>query len=134
MGLTVKDIIFGGDAYASIHYVGDLDDVGYWTGTLTEGQAKSLSGLGNSTLNYDLGMAQQLWDLHAAGTGSVDIDGTVWYATAGLGGGLGAVVESAGQYSLQLAADGSGVTTVPEPSTIVLLVFLGLMGVLRFRR
>ena len=134
MGLTIKDIIFGGDAYSSVSYVGDLDDIGYWAGTLTEGQAKSLSGLGNSTLNYDLGEAQQLWDLLAAGTGSVDIGGVTWYATDGLSGGLGVVVESAGQYSLQLAADGSGVTTVPEPSTIVLLVLLGLMGVLRFRR
>lgn len=134
-GLTVKDIMFGGDGYASLLFDGRLDDIGYWDGTLTGGQAMSLFGLGDTAaLNYDLGKAQQLWELHVAGTGSVEIDGLNWYATSGLSDGLGVVAESNGVFSLQLDANGGGVTTVPEPSVIVLLVLAGMTGLLRRRR
>ena len=134
-GLTVKDIMFGGDGYSSLLFDGRLDDIGYWDGTLTGGQAMSLFGLGdNAALNYDLGKAQQLWDLHAAGTGSVEIDGLTWYATSGLSDGLGVVAESNGVFSLQLDANGGGVTTVPEPTVIVLLILAGMAGLLRRSR
>jgi hypothetical protein len=135
LGLTVKDVMIGGDGYSTILYSGLLDDIGYWSSTLTEGQAKSLYGLGDSSLNYDLKAAQRLWDLHEAGAGSVEVGGLTWYPTTGLGGGLGAVEESAGAFYLQLCTDGTGVTTTPEPSVLVLLLFTAaVLGLLRTRR
>lgn len=134
LGLTAKDIMIGGDGYSTILFAGLLDDIGYWSSALTEGQAKSVYGLGDSSLNYDLGAAQQLWDLQAAGTGSAEIGGLTWYPASGLSGGLGVVEESAGVFSVQLSADGGGVTTVPEPASFVLLVLAALLGTLRLRR
>ena len=131
--LTAKDIMLGGDGYSTILFQGLLDDIGYWSDALAEGQAKSLFGLGDSSLNYDLGEAQMLWDLHMAGTGSVQIGGRTWYAASGLGGGLGVVQESAGNYSLQLCNDGTGVTTVPEPCSALLIALAALLGIRRFR-
>ena len=133
LGLTAKDIMLGGDGYSTILFQGLLDDIGYWSDALAEGQAKSLFGLGDSSLNYDLGEAQMLWDLHMAGTGSVQIGGRTWYAASGLGGGLGVVQESAGNYSLQLCNDGTGVTTVPEPCSALLIALAALLGIRRFR-
>ena len=97
-----------GNAGTPLHIAGDIpvsstwaldaviDDVGLWNNVLSAGEAGALYSLANTVaLNYHLGYAQQVFDVHAGG---------------------------------------GGVTTVPEPSMIVLLAIIGLMGVWRLRR
>jgi len=103
---------------------GIVDDVGLWNTVLNDAEIRALYTLAdNATLNYDLGDAQDLFDIHHAGLGaSADVAGRTWYHATGLGGGLGELVQSGGEFSLQLDACGSGVTTVPEPSSAMLLL------------
>ena len=133
LGVSPKDVMFGGDAYSSTSYTGLLDDIGYWTNRLTDAQAISLFDLGDiAVLNYDLGEAQQLWDRHAAGSGSTTIakDGRMWFARrGGLSGGLGQVIDlGEGDYELQLDPNGGGVSTIiPEPSSVTVLTMGALV-------
>ena len=112
---------------------GLIDDLAIFGDALTEAEAVSIYSLGDSTaLNYDAGEAQQLFDLHTAGSGTVEIDGLEWVFIAnGLNGGLGIVDESATgfQFALQLDGTGSGVgvaAVVPEPSSIALWSLIGI--------
>ena len=119
MGLTVKDIIFGGDAYSSVHYVGDLDDIGYWNGVLSDGEAKAIYTLAQeATLEYDLGQASELFEIAQAGSGEVTIGSLTWNYATGLSGGVGVVVKNGDDYFLQLDNQGNGVTTGVVPPQI----------------
>ncbi len=101
---------------------GLLDDVAIWdTSVLTEGQAKGLHNVAVELgLGYDAGEADQLIELHKSGSGSTTVDGTAWFYVAGLTGNAGDLTAVDGGYVLQLD-ESSGVTTVPEPGTFVLL-------------
>ena len=116
LGQTVKDIIFGGDAYASIHYVGALDDIGYWSGVLTDGEAKAIYTLAQDAgLGYDLGKASSLFEIAQAKSGYVTFGSLTWSCATGLTGGIGDVVKTGDDYFLRLDADGNGVATGFEP-------------------
>ena len=102
-----------GDIPVSSNYAidGVIDDVGLWNHVLTDAEARALYTLAdNTTLNYGLGNAQDVFDIHNAGPGSsADVAGRTWYYETGLSGGLGELVESGGEYHLQLDESGSGV-------------------------
>jgi hypothetical protein len=116
LGQTVKDIIFGGDAYSSVHYVGALDDVGYWSGVLTDGEAKAIYTLAlDAGLGYDLGKASSLFEIAQAKSGYVTFGSLTWSCATGLTGGIGDVVKAGDDYFLRLDADGNGVATGFEP-------------------
>jgi len=112
---------------ASYAYLeGELDDFGIWSVALTQPQTSALYQLATSpSLAYDLGIVQQLFDLHAAGPGGGNLllNGYAdWQYADGLTTDLGMLTYAGGQYSLRLDANGTGlVATIPEPATLALL-------------
>jgi hypothetical protein len=116
LGQTVKDIIFGGDAYSSVHYVGALDDIGYWSGVLTDGEAKAIYTLAQDAgLGYDLGKASSLFEIAQAKSGYVTFGDLTWSCATGLTGGVGDILKTGDDYFLRLDADGNGVASGFEP-------------------
>ncbi len=112
MGLVAKDIIFGGDAYSSVHFAGQLDDIGYWSGVLSGGEAKAIYSLAQEdALAYDLGKVKQLFDVARAGSGQVTIGGLTWAFASGLDGDIGLVAKVGDDYFLRLDDAGNGVAT-----------------------
>ncbi|MDY0170375.1 MAG: PEP-CTERM sorting domain-containing protein, partial [Thermoguttaceae bacterium] len=83
-------------------------------------------------LGYDLGMVQQLYDLHELGPGGgeLTLDGVWhWQYSDGLDFDLGILNREGGHYFIQLDAAGTGLMAIPEPGTFALLAF-GLLGLL----
>ena len=133
--LGATDIFFGRASDNTNGFDGQLDDAAYWTNALSATEIKALFELADeSALNYDAGEVQSLLDLFAQGSGSTIVDGTEWYYVGnGLDGGLGVVAPNGDGFDLQLAANGSGLTTevaIPEPASIAIwsLIGLGLAG------
>ncbi|MDY0169581.1 MAG: LamG-like jellyroll fold domain-containing protein, partial [Thermoguttaceae bacterium] len=93
---------------------GDLDDFGIWNVSLADPQVKALYNVGtHRVLGYDLGKVQELFDLHAAGEGSVVLDGRQWTYATGLStdpADLGRVVGVDGRYTIALDSTGAGIT------------------------
>jgi len=119
-----------------------LDDFAIWDEALTEGEARSLFTLADSTLNYNASQAQGLWDVLASGTPAT-IGSMEWSPTSGLSGNVGDVLDlGSGDFALVLDSNGNGVTTVsssgpiPEPMTMLAvgMSFAGLGGYVRKRR
>ncbi len=122
----------GGNANQS--FGNDLDDMGIWDQALTAAEVGAIyntpqvAGL-QATGLYNLSAMEQLFDLYAAGTGSVAIGGETWQYETGLTGHTaGDAWSDGGFYYVQLG-DGAGVSTIPEPSTLALLAS-GLIGLL----
>ena len=115
-------------------FTGTLDDVAIWTEALSPAAVLALFQLGDTDdLAYDAGAANRLFEAYAEGL-NVMVDGTPWYYAAdGLTGGLGEVVDlGGGDFAVRLAS-GAGMTTVPEPATLLLLL-AGAGMLLRRRR
>ena len=75
--------------------------------------------------------------MHDGGASSSDVldDGRTWYYATDLTGGLGLVHdEGGGAYSIKLDDSDTGVTTVPEPGTGLVVVLGGLAVLVRRRR
>jgi hypothetical protein len=82
---------------------------------------------------YDLGQAQQLFDLYDAGSGSVTIGDLIWEPASGLVTDLGIPTRIGSDIYLRLDAAGGGVKAfIPEPGTFCLMV-VGLLPLLRRR-
>jgi hypothetical protein len=112
MSPVMKDIIFGGDAYSSVHFEGQLDDVGYFDGVLTDGEAKAIYSLAQQVeLACDLSDVMQLFDLARASSGQTTIGSLTWEFAAGLDGEIGQVVKVGDVFVLRLDEDGNGVQT-----------------------
>ncbi len=104
-----KDSTAGGGQW---FFGGGIDDVGLWNDALTADELKSLFNLATyGGLNYDLGQAEQLFNLSDTGSGQVNIGGRTWLAVSGLTGPEGEVAAgSHGDLTLNLGG-GVGVAT-----------------------
>jgi len=114
-------------------FTGTLDDVAIWSEPLSAAEVLALFQLGDTAaLAYDAGAANLIFEAYAEGL-NVMVDGTPWYyAAGGLAGGPGEVVDlGGGDFSVQFGS-GAGMTTMPEPATLLLL--LGGAGMLLRRR
>jgi hypothetical protein len=137
-----------GNGATATAYIGLLDDYYVASDTFTAQQIALTHGLGRLA-GVSLGTGTEITDVLAAyttqtaaeaGTGAAD--GTIWYYSANVGGGntvgtIGGTV-AGGNAFIVLGTDGSGVTIVPEPSTILLsgvgLVFVAGMRMRRRMR
>lgn len=117
-------------------YIGLLDDVAVWNERLSQGQSRSIYTVSqNLGLDYDIADMSDLWDIHAGGPGGSGlVDGTAWEYTTALPGSttLGDAYTQ-GPTMYVVLGNGSGVASVPEPSTM-LLAALGLLGLCCIRR
>ena len=130
------DLAIGKLGSSTLNYQGDIDDVGLWGDDLTAGEAIALYNLAQqSELMYDLGTANELFELHNAGSGEQGIGGQRWAYTTGLTIGEGMVQKIDGRFFLQLDASGTGLQTIPipEPATFWMLG-LGLLALRRRAR
>jgi hypothetical protein len=123
-----------GDGASTFKLTGSIDDAGLWSEVLTDAKARALYSLANNgTLNYDLGQAQQLFNVFDAGSGSVTVGSQTWYYDTFTGTNLGDVQESGSNFLLPLGL-GGGLSTVPEPTATCLLAIGGLLLLRRQRK
>jgi hypothetical protein len=113
---------------------GRIDDMAIWNEALTVGEIKGLYDIGMSVdLSYTADTFDLLKQRHDLATGSTTIGALEWAYATGLTGPAG-LTSGPGGYTLVLdAANGTGLTAIPE-SSAVLLGGLGLLGLLRRRR
>lgn len=127
---------------ASNNIDGLIDDVGMWNNALSDGKAKAVYFLGlDPLLGYDLGLANRLFALYDAMTGSLIYEGVKWEYATGLPTDenvlkLGKPGRDAnGNFLLRLAGNGTGlIGTIPEPSALAMLLGLGGLGLLGYLR
>jgi len=80
-----------------------IDDFAVLGQAMTAAEAKAVHDLGaNAELNYDIGKAVTLLDLHLAGSGSIVIDGATWSYSTGLVGPGGELTGEGGVFTLVL--------------------------------
>ena len=117
------------------YMLGMMDDIGAWNVALSDGQAIALFSLAdNAFFGYDVAEAQQLFDLYAAGAGSLTLGGWVWGPADGLTTDLGVATRIGDDVYLRLDDNGGGLKTfIPEPTTFALLA-IGLPALLRRRK
>ena len=121
-------------AIACCYFDGLIDDAALWGEALTGGEVKGLYDVGNDgTLAYDASNFDALKQVHDAGSGSTIIGALDWMYATGLGSTEG-LSGSGSNFTLVLdGSTGTGLTTIPEPSALVLFV-LGLAGTGIFAR
>jgi hypothetical protein len=128
----------GGRATSENTALGDIDDVSYFDAFLSDGEIRSLFTLGDDVnLNYDASQANELFRVHNQDIASATIGGLTWTRATGLTGGAGDVSGAGTNFTVVLdAASGTGVQSVPEPDTLVLVAFglSGLIGLGRRRK
>lgn len=115
----------GGSSRYSEDVTGLYDDIAIWNERLTVDEAFSLYEISSpgslGGLLYTAGQFDLLKQVHDAGTGSVTIGSQTWYYATGLTENAG-LNNVSGGYNLVLdAANDTGLTTIPEPGTLVLL-------------
>ncbi len=133
MGATQLQI--GSRIGAAYPFIGSIDDVAVWNTALSASQINAIFSLADSELNYHAGQAESLFAAFAAGPGSsVVIDGRTWhyYETDPVAMAGGELRTVDGFYYLNLG--GSGMTTIPEPSSLMLLGLAGLVALKRRSR
>jgi len=117
---------------------GTVDDLGIWKDALSQPQILAIYNTplvaelnAPTTGRYGLKDMRDLFALYEARTGSVTIGDQTWYYFASLPNqqGPGKAWHAGGEFFIQLGADGSGVSTIPEPSAMLLLS-CGLVGLL----
>lgn len=123
----------GGRGSSEQNMDGLVDDLAFWSETLTDGKVAALFNLADAAaLNYDASQADQLFQVFDGDLTQVEIGNLTWLPDSGLGGTAGDVVDlGGGNFFLNL--DGvSGVSTlpVPEPASVAIwsLIGLGLAG------
>lgn len=115
-------------------FIGTLDDVAIWNVPLSPTEVKALFNLGDTpAVGYDAGMVNAMLLAFDAGE-DVLVDGTWWYYSGEAApGSPGDVVDlGEGDYAVNLGG-GAGLTTVPEPATLLLLT-MGALGLAVRRR
>ncbi len=128
--------IFGrADNGTGLGYNGLIDDIGIWNVALDGAEVTAVWGLADDdAYGYDLGQAQQLFDLYDAGNGSVQIGELIWEPAVGLVTDLGIPTRIGSDIFLRLDAAGGGVQAfIPEPATLCLLI-VGLLPLLLRRK
>ena len=129
---TILGMAENGTAYG---YRGLIDDMGIWNIALSGPEVMAISSLAaEGFFGYDLGQVQQLFDLHAGGTGALDLGAWTWEAASGLSTDLGIPTRIGDDVFLRLDGNGGGVKTfIPEPATLLLLA-AGLPTLVRRRK
>lgn len=134
---ALKDVLIGertrddggGGTLDDIPFNGLIDDAAIFSEQLTSEEVSAIVDLAlEEELQYDVGQANQLFELNDAGSGSVLIDGILWAFAPLLdsGGDLGRVVGEDGRFLLQLDDSGSLVgAQIPEPATLAIWLLLG---------
>ena len=109
---------------------GRIDDLGYFSEPLTDGQIVATYDMALSSYAYDLGEMQQLFDVHDLGSGLATVDGVRWAFSSGLGATEG-LITFAGSPAIVLDGTlGTGLIfagAIPEPTTFT-LTMAGLIG------
>ncbi len=130
MGSAALGYGIGGRPAGNWTVNGMVDDTAIWDEGLDEAHVQSIYTVPTDLgLDYDLGDVMALWDIHDMGPGGSGlVDGTFWTFTTNLPGSpnQGDAYEDDSLFYVALG-DGTGVQTVPEPSTFILCVF-GLLG------
>jgi hypothetical protein len=115
----------------------NYDDLAMWDTILTQGKVRSLSTAPGLLDGYNAGVMNSLFTVYDAGTGSYAVDGMAWSYTSGFnvtGRSLGDTWFDNGSYYMWLGGNSGnalGLTAVPEPTAMALLVGLGLTLVLQ---
>ena len=115
----------------------NYDDLAMWDTILTQGKVRSLSTAPGLLDGYNAGVMNSLFTVYDAGTGSYAVDGMAWSYTSGfnvMGRSLGDTWFDNGSYYMWLGGNSGnalGLTAVPEPTAMALLVGLGLTLVLQ---
>ncbi|MDZ7617950.1 MAG: LamG-like jellyroll fold domain-containing protein, partial [Patescibacteria group bacterium] len=113
----------GRHAGGTVTLLGHMDDVSVWNNALTATEVLALCELGNdAVLNYSASQVEQLFNLYEAGSGVVALGDWRWRYAEDIGTPPGVLSFSDSQYAIALAANGSGLIGVPEPSAMFLLV------------
>ncbi len=112
----------GRHAGGTVTLLGHMDDVSVWNNALTATEVLALCALGDDpVLNYNASQVEQLFNLYEAGSGGVAFGDWRWRYAEDIGTPLGVLSFSDSHYTIALAADGSGLIGVPEPSAMFLL-------------
>lgn len=109
---------------------GNMDDTAIWSGTLTDGEAKAIYGVGKSELNFNAGQMSTLFDVFEGTTGPQSVGGLTWNQklSAWPGGhNAGDAWQEGGAWYVQMDAGGGVFAVVPEPATSALIA-TGLIG------
>jgi predicted outer membrane repeat protein len=118
LGRNLDNTFVDGTNPGQWFFGGGMDDVGLWDDSLAPAEVQALVRLAQHVqLNYNLGQAEQLFNLADAGSGMIEVGGRTWEGVTGLSGNEGIIVDQNGVLSLHLGG-GNGVQSDAVPFVV----------------